>query len=88
MGQEVDRGRSRLLVHTPLRHLSARRKGGGECVMLPSMGDEQDVSFELLSGSPSGGPSSFRLESTSGPETRPKRYMQVICLVSNLFDEV
>jgi hypothetical protein len=84
MGQEVDRGRSRLLVHTPLRHLSARRKGGGECVMLPSMGDEQDVSFELLSGSPS----SFRLESTSGPEIRPKRYMQVIFLVLNLFDEV
>jgi hypothetical protein len=52
--------------------------------MLPSMGDEQDVSFELLSGSPS----SFRLESTSGPEIRPKRYMQVIFLVLNLFDEV
>jgi hypothetical protein len=35
----------------------------GECVMLPSMGNEHDVSIELLSGDPSGGPCSFRSES-------------------------
>jgi hypothetical protein len=35
----------------------------GDCVMLPSMCNEQDVSVELLSGNPSRGPSSFRLES-------------------------
>jgi hypothetical protein len=26
---------------------------GGECIMLPSMGDEQDISVELLSGNSS-----------------------------------
>jgi hypothetical protein len=31
--------------------------------MLPSMGDEHDVSIELLTGDLSGGLSSFRLES-------------------------
>jgi hypothetical protein len=31
-----------------------------EHVMLPSMGDKHDVSIELLSGNPSGGPSSFQ----------------------------
>jgi hypothetical protein len=56
--------------------------------MLPSMGDKQDVSIELLSDNPSGGPSSFRLESASGPETRPKRYLRVIHVVPNPFDGV
>jgi hypothetical protein len=43
-----------------IRHCIASPRGGrGECVMLPSMGDEQDVSVELLLGNPSGGPSSF-----------------------------
>jgi hypothetical protein len=56
--------------------------------MLPSMGDEHDVSIELLTGDPSGGPSSFRSESASGPETCPKRYLQVIRLVPNPFDGV
>jgi hypothetical protein len=32
-------------------------------VMLSSMGDEHDVTIELLTGDPSRGPSSFRLES-------------------------
>jgi hypothetical protein len=31
--------------------------------MLPSMGNEHNVSIELLTGDPSEGPSSFRLES-------------------------
>jgi hypothetical protein len=52
------------------------------------MGDEQDVSIELLSGNPSGGLSCFRPESASGLETRPKRYQWVIRLVSNPFDGV
>jgi hypothetical protein len=70
MEQEVDRGISRLLVYTPLHRLSVRRKG--EHVMLPSMGDEQDASIELLTGDPSEGSSSFRLESVIGLDTRPK----------------
>jgi hypothetical protein len=41
-----------------------REEEEGECVTLPSMGNEHDVSIELLTGDPSGGPSSFRLEST------------------------
>jgi hypothetical protein len=40
---------------TPLRRLSARRKG--ESAMLPSEGTEHGVSSELLSGDPSGRPS-------------------------------
>jgi hypothetical protein len=40
---------------TPLRRLSARRKG--ESAMLPSEGTEHGVSRELLSGDPSGRPS-------------------------------
>jgi hypothetical protein len=56
--------------------------------MLPSMGDKQDVSIELLPGNPSWGSSSFRSELASGPETRPKRYLQVIPLVPNPFDGV
>jgi hypothetical protein len=43
----------------------------GECVMPPSMGSEHDVSIELLTGDPSGGLSSFQLESACGQETRP-----------------
>jgi hypothetical protein len=56
--------------------------------MLPSMDDEHDVSIELLPGNSSGGSSSFRLESASVPETRPKRYLRVIRLVLNPFDGV
>jgi hypothetical protein len=37
---------------TPLRRLSARRKGGS--AMLPSEGAEHGVSSELLAGDPSG----------------------------------
>jgi hypothetical protein len=40
---------------TPLRRLSARRKGGS--AMLPSEGTEHGVSSELLTGDPSGRPS-------------------------------
>jgi hypothetical protein len=41
--------------YTPLRRLSARRKGGGgESAMLPSEGVEHGVSGELLTGDPSG----------------------------------
>jgi hypothetical protein len=40
--------------HTPLRRLSARRRG--ESVMLPSEGAEHGVSSELLTGNPSGCP--------------------------------
>jgi hypothetical protein len=43
---------------TPLRRLSARRKGGS--AMLPSEGTEHGVSSELLSGDPSGRPSPVR----------------------------
>jgi hypothetical protein len=43
---------------TPLRRLSARRKG--ESAMLPSEGTEHGVSSELLSGDPSGRPSPVR----------------------------
>jgi hypothetical protein len=39
--------------YTPLRRLSARRKGGGSA-MLPSEGTEHGVSGELLTGDPSG----------------------------------
>jgi hypothetical protein len=44
---------------TPLRRLSARRKGGGSTV-LPSGGTEHGVSSELLMGDPSGRPSLIR----------------------------
>jgi hypothetical protein len=44
--------------YTPLRRLSARRKGGS--TMLPSEGDEHGVSSELLTGDPSGRPSPVR----------------------------
>jgi hypothetical protein len=40
--------------HTPLRRLSARRRG--ESAMLPSEGAEHGVSSELLMGDPSGRP--------------------------------
>jgi hypothetical protein len=53
--------------------------------MVPLMGNEQDVSIELLPDNPSEGPSSFRRESASGPKTCPKRYLRVICLVPNPF---
>jgi hypothetical protein len=43
---------------TPLRRLSARRKG--ESAMLPSEGTEHGVSSELLTGDPSGCPSPVR----------------------------
>jgi hypothetical protein len=43
---------------TPLRRLSARRKG--ESAMLPSVGTEHGVSSELLTGDPSGRPSPVR----------------------------
>jgi hypothetical protein len=43
---------------TPLRRLSARRKG--ESAMLPSEGTEHGVSSELLAGDPSGRPSPVR----------------------------
>jgi hypothetical protein len=43
---------------TPLRRLSARRKG--ESTMLPSEGTEHGVSSELLTGDPSGRPSPVR----------------------------
>jgi hypothetical protein len=46
--------------YTPLRHLSARRKGGGESAMLPSEGAEHGVSSELLTGDPSGRPCPVR----------------------------
>jgi hypothetical protein len=45
--------------YTPLRRLSARRKGGGSA-MLPSEGAEHGVSSELLTGDPSGLPSPVR----------------------------
>jgi hypothetical protein len=45
---------------TPLRRLSARRKGGGESAMLPSGGTEYGVSSELLAGDPSGRPRPVR----------------------------
>jgi hypothetical protein len=44
--------------YTPLRRLSARRKG--ESAMLPSEGAEHGVSSELLMGDPSGRPSPVR----------------------------
>jgi hypothetical protein len=43
---------------TPLRRLSARRKG--ESAMLPSGGIKHGVSSELLAGDPSGRPSPVR----------------------------
>jgi hypothetical protein len=43
---------------TPLRRLSARRRG--ERAMLPSVGAEHGVSSELLAGNPSGRPSPIR----------------------------
>jgi hypothetical protein len=45
--------------YTPLRRLSARRKGGGSA-MLPSEGAEHGVSSELLMGDPSGRPCPVR----------------------------
>ena len=51
------RGRSRTdstFLHTPLRHLSARRRG--ESAMFPLEGAEHGVSSELLTGNPSGRP--------------------------------
>jgi hypothetical protein len=55
--REDDQGSSRLF-YTPLRRLSAWRKG--ECAMLPSVGTEHGVSSELLTGDPSGRPSPIR----------------------------
>jgi hypothetical protein len=55
------RGRSRTdstFLHTPLRRLSARRRG--ESAMLPSEGAEHGVSSELLTGNPSGRPCPIR----------------------------
>jgi hypothetical protein len=52
------RGRSRTdstFLHTPLRRLSARRRGG-ESAMLPLEGAGHGVSSELLTGNPSGRP--------------------------------
>jgi len=57
-------------LHTPLRRLSARRRG--ECAMLPSMGTEHGVSGELQAGNPSGRPCPVRWGSARGPEARPK----------------
>jgi hypothetical protein len=45
---------------TPLRRLSARRKGGGESAMLPSEGTKHGVSSELLAGDLRGRPSPIR----------------------------
>jgi hypothetical protein len=45
--------------YTPLRRLSARRKGGGS-VMLPLEGTDHGVSGELLTGDPSGRPCPVR----------------------------
>jgi hypothetical protein len=44
--------------YTPLRRLSARRKG--ESAMLPSEGAEHGVSSKLLTGDPSGRPCPVR----------------------------
>jgi hypothetical protein len=44
--------------HTPLRRLSARRRGGS--ARLPLEGAEQGVSSELLTGNPSGRPCPVR----------------------------
>jgi hypothetical protein len=44
--------------YTPLRRLSARRKG--ESTMLPSEGTDHGVSGELLTGDPSGRPCPIR----------------------------
>ena len=41
-------------------HASFRSEGGVECATLPSMGASVDTFGELLSGSPSGGPSPVR----------------------------
>jgi hypothetical protein len=51
-GQEGDQGQTRFFLHTPLRRLSARRRG--ESAMLPSIGAEHGVSGELQAGNPSG----------------------------------
>jgi hypothetical protein len=51
------KGRLRFF-HTPLRRLSARRRG--ESAMLPSEGAEHGVSCELLTGNPSGHPCPIR----------------------------
>ena len=67
------RGRSgtdSAFLHTPLRRLSARRRG--ESAMLPSMGTEHGVSGELQAGNPSGRPCPVRWGSARGPEARPK----------------
>jgi hypothetical protein len=57
-GREGDQGQTRLFLHTPLRRLSARRRG--ESAMLPSMGTEHGVSGELQAGNPSGRPCPVR----------------------------
>ena len=67
------RGRSgtdSAFLHTPLRRLSARRRG--ESAMLPSEGAEHGVSGELQAGNPSGRPCPVRWGSARGPEARPK----------------
>jgi hypothetical protein len=61
MEQQVDRGCLDFWFIHPSLPLYEEEEG--ECVMLPSMGDEHDVSIELVTSVPSGGPSSFRLES-------------------------
>jgi hypothetical protein len=51
-------GTDSTFLHTPLRRLSARRRG--ESAMLPSVGAEHGVSGELQAGNPSGRPCPIR----------------------------
>jgi hypothetical protein len=66
-----------VLQYTPSSPLCEEEDG--ECVMLPSMGNEHDISIELLTSDPSEGLSSFRLA---------QRYLRVIHLVLDPFGGV
>src|SRR6187455_782996 len=63
-------------LHTPLRRLSARRRG--ECAMLPSMGTEHGVSGELQAGNPSERPCPVRW-GRLGAQRHAQKYLRVIC---------
>ena len=57
-GREGDQGQTRLFYIRP--YVAFPQGGGGECVMLPSMGTEHGVSGELQAGNPSGRPCPIR----------------------------
>jgi hypothetical protein len=85
MGQDVDRGKSRVLVHMIL---IASEEEGRNASCYPRWATSKTFPLSSYRVIRAGVLSSFRLESASGPETHPKIYMRVIRVVLNPFDGV